>query len=213
MRRRLMAFLTVFTIVLSCGAVQAVDLPQAATSPVAGITFDDPPIPLPVAHNFQIAMQTAASELGLSCRGVESYGWRMQQSEQQRVNAIFTTTVERLRSLGYLVEARTPSSVDRDITVFTAHRRDKDLLVMWSAGELGLVLLMCDAQPATVAGTGRSGLSTPQQKNTLARNFSPIGSWRGTFVCARGISGGTLKITAVSGTHIEGAFQFYATRR
>lgn len=216
MRRRLLAFVAVLCLPMVCGTGKAADLPKAAVSPIAGITFDDPPISLPVAPNFQVAMQAAAGELGLSCGTVESYGWRMQQSEQQRVNTIFTTTVERLRAQNFIMETRAPTTVAHDITVFTAHRRDKDLLAMWSAGELGLVLLLCDAQSlAAPVGANTTFMPPADAGNPTAQNddFTPVGAWEGTFFCARGVSGGRLDINAVDGTQIEGSFNFYATRR
>ena len=102
----------------------ASDLQLATASPLVGFTFDDKPLTLPVQRNFQMAMLTASSELGRSCGKMEAYGWRMNQSEQARVNQIFNSTVDRLRGLGYEVQAQAPSSVSRDITMFTADRSD-----------------------------------------------------------------------------------------
>ena len=49
------------------GGARAADLPLAVGSPLAGIAFDDKPLALPVQENFQMALLTAGSELGLSC--------------------------------------------------------------------------------------------------------------------------------------------------
>src|ERR1700722_19140903 len=125
-------------------SAMANDLPLAAGSPMAGFAFDDRPLLLPVQRNFQMAMLTAGSELGRSCGKMEAYGWRMSASEQQRVNQIFNNTVDRMRGLGYSIEAQAPSSVSKDITMFTADRPDKHFLVMWSAGEIGLVMTLCE---------------------------------------------------------------------
>src|ERR1700677_1050995 len=80
--------------------VAANDLPLAAGSPLVGFSFDDRPLLLPVQRNFQMAMLTASTELGRSCGKMESYGWRMNQSEQARVNQIFQATGDMLRGLG-----------------------------------------------------------------------------------------------------------------
>lgn len=85
--------------------------------------------------------------------------------------------------------------------------------MMWSAGELGLVLLLCDSRSAT-NGAARIGFLMPgKQKSGGEKKFTPLGLWQGTFACAQGLSGGKLNITAVRGKHIEGVFHFYATRR
>jgi len=126
---------------------RAADLPLAAGSPLVGFAFDDRPLLLPVQRNFQMAMLTASSQIGRSCGQMESYGWRMSQTEQRRVNLIFSNTVERLRTLGYSVEAQAPSSISKDITLFTADKASKHFLFMWSAGEIGLVMVLCESSP------------------------------------------------------------------
>lgn len=125
-------------------AAQAVDLPTAAGSPIAGISFDDRPLILPVQRNFQMAMLTASSELGRSCGRMEAYGWRLAGEEQQRVNQIFNNTVDRMRAQGFMVESKAASSISRDVTLFTADRQDKHLIFLWSAGEIGLVMVLCE---------------------------------------------------------------------
>ena len=106
----------------------------AQSSPLSGITFEDQPLQLPVQQNFQMALLTASSELGRSCGKMEAYGWRMKQSEQGRVDQIFNNTVDSLRGLGYVVETQAPSSVSKDVTLFTADRQDRHSMFMWSAG-------------------------------------------------------------------------------
>ncbi len=123
---------------------QTVDLPTAAGSPIAGISFDDRPLLLPVQRNFQMAMLTASSELGRSCGRMEAYGWRLSNEEQKRVNQIFNNTVDRMRAQGFAVESKTANSVSRDVTLFTADRQDKHLIFLWSAGEIGLVMVLCE---------------------------------------------------------------------
>ena len=208
-------------------SVRANDLPLAAGSPLAGITFDDRPLMLPVQRNFQMAMLTAGSELGRSCGRMESYGWRMGQSEQQRVNSIFNSTVDRLRGSGYSVEARASNSVSSDITLFTADRPDRHFIFMWSAGELGLVMVLCESSPpmnsATTAMAApttypqdvvKSKIETPALSKAAAAavaNFSPVGSWVGSYTCAQGYTGATLDITSLKGENFTGTFRFYPT--
>ncbi len=102
--------LAIMLLGLSCVAsmAQAADLPVAAGSPIAGIAFDDRPLMLPVQRNFQMAMLTAGSELGRTCGTMEAYGWRLDQSEQGRVNQIFNNTVDRMRAQGFVVETKSP---------------------------------------------------------------------------------------------------------
>lgn len=219
-------------------SLYAADLPLASKSPLAGFTFDDRPLALPVQQNFQMAMLTASSDLGRSCGKMEAYGWRMKQTEQERVDQVFNNTVDRLRALGYVVEAQAPSSVSRDITLFTADRADKHFIFMWSAGQIGLVMVLCESSPPLVNRTGTaagtvtpgigpsvetfptpqdviaSDLKTPVQqrsrKEAIAR-FTPVGSWAGNYTCMQGYTGGTLQITSLHGENFDGVFRFYPT--
>nr|MDP9127642.1 hypothetical protein [Pseudomonadota bacterium] len=216
---------------------RANDLPLAAGSPLAGFSFDDRPLLLPVQRNFQMAMLTASSQIGRSCGRMESYGWRLGQSEQQRVNLIFSNTVDRLRALGYAVEAQAPSSISHDITLFTADRPTKHFLFMWSAGEIGLVMVLCESSPPLTgrmaAAYGAAATQLPPPQDVLqskletpaptvighGRNsklppdapFSPVGDWVGDFTCLRGYTGGTLHINPFKGEDFEGVFRFYPT--
>ncbi|MDD3287721.1 MAG: hypothetical protein PHX43_01765 [Alphaproteobacteria bacterium] len=128
----------------SVSAARAGDLPVADGSPLAGIAFDDKPLLLPVQRNFQMAMLTASSEIGRGCGAMEAYGWRLNQNEQDRVNQIFNSAVDRMRAQGFAVETRKPNSVARDITMFTADSPEQHLLFMWSAGDIGLVMVLCE---------------------------------------------------------------------
>jgi len=147
------------------GRVQAADMPTAAGSPIAGISFDDRPLMLPVQRNFQMAMLTASSELGRSCGRMEAYGWRLSGDEQQRVNQLFNNTVDRLRAQGFEVETKQASSVSRDVTLFTADRPDKHLILMWSAGEIGLAMVLCE--------TSEPLPPTPEYQTKQAENLQP----------------------------------------
>src|SRR5262249_33491586 len=137
----------VFIALLGFAPARAADLPLANASPLAGFEFDDKPLALPQQENFQMALLTASGELGRSCGKMEAYGWRLKQNEQGRVDQIFNATVDRLRGLGYVVEAQTPASVSRDVTLFTADRPDNHFIFMWSAGEIGLVMTLCQSTP------------------------------------------------------------------
>lgn len=131
--------------------LMADDLQQAASSPLSGIAFDDHPVILPITESFQTAMHDVANDLGKHCGGTEAYGWRLLQTEQQRVNNAFNSAVSKLSELGYTLIPQTPHSATKEVTVFTAEKANKNILIMWSAGDLGLVLLMCDAQNGTAA--------------------------------------------------------------
>lgn len=234
----------VITFVIGCwlavSPAMANDLPQAAGSPTAGITFDDRPLLLPVQRNFQMAMLTASSELGRSCGHIEAYGWRMGANEQERVNQIFNNTVDRMRAQGFVVETKAPNSVSRDVTMFTADRPDKHLIFMWSAGEIGLVMVLCEtsapvgmsAHKLTAPSKSgepvslRSNLETSQaikrQSEALPltrtgkhiiEGFTPVGDWVGSYTCMQGTMGATLHISSVRGDQFEGIFRFYPTSK
>lgn len=235
---KLPAFLkTAFVLLLLLGAVmsplraRAADLPLATSSPLVGVQFDDRPLSLPVQRNFQMAMLTASSELARSCGKMEAYGWRMSQSEQQRVNQIFTTTVDHLHNMGYAVEAQAPTSVSHDITMFTADRADHHFIFMWSAGELGLVMVLCEASaplhyhnatsstpsvqvfqpPQDVVQSTLNTLPNGHVRNASVANFTPVGDWVGGYTCEQGYTGGTLQISHLKGENFDGVFRFYPT--
>lgn len=162
-RLRVLSFLLLALFFLLPGsAAKAADMPTAAGSPIAGITFDDRPLMLPIQRNFQMAMLTASSEMGRSCGRMEAYGWRMQNDEQQRVNQLFNNTVDRMRAQGYVVETKTSNAVSRDVTLFAADRPDRHLIFLWSAGEIGLVMVLCETSPPL------SAISEPRLKNAEA---------------------------------------------
>jgi len=229
MRSLALAALLSFSVMASA-PVLAADLPLAAASPLAGFAFDDRPLQLPPQRNFQMALLTAGSELGRSCGKMEAYGWRMGDTEQQRVNQIFNATVDRLRGLGYSVESQAPSSVSSDITLFTADKADKHLLFMWSAGEIGLVMVLCEtpAPLETQHHTNAPSVQVFEQPNDVVaaelpnsvrstttrasvEHFTPVGDWIGGYTCMQGYTGGTLHITKLTGENFTGFFKFYPT--
>lgn len=136
--------------VLTSPVASAADKLVAENLDLAGISFDDPPLTLPVTPNLQQALNQVAGDIGRHCTASAAYGWRLAQTEQQRVNTIFSNTATRLNAAGYTLAPQTPPSATRDITIFLAQHSDRELLFMWSAGELGLVLLVCDAQSGIV---------------------------------------------------------------
>jgi len=210
---------------------QAGTLPVASSSLLAGIEFDDPPFALPVERNFQMALLSVSGELGRSCGKMEAFGWRMNKREQGRVNGIFKNTVDKLRSEGYAVTPGALKGGSKDVTLFTADRSNRHLLFLWSAGDTGLVLNLCessaplapthspksigpaievfpllgDVSPATrgTFGTPKSGVDPDK--------FTPIGRWVGGYSCAQGYTGGTLRIKSFRGQDFEGVFEFYPT--
>ncbi|MGE0108886.1 MAG: hypothetical protein AB7S81_03870 [Bdellovibrionales bacterium] len=138
------AFMLMLFGVAAAGGASAADLPTASSSPLARIQFSDAPLVLPVQRNFQMAMLTAGSELGRSCGTLESYGWRLDRQEQGRVNQIFNNAVDQIRAQGFTVETQQVSAVSEDVTLFTADRADRHMLFLWSAGDIGLVLVLCE---------------------------------------------------------------------
>jgi len=224
--------LLIALLLLACaGPLRAADLPLAAGSPLVGFSFDDRPLMLPVQQNFQMALLTASGELGRSCGKMEAYGWRMRQNEQQRVNQIFNNTVDRLRGLGYVVESQAPSSLSRDVTLFTVDRPEHHFIFMWSAGEIGLVMVLCESTPPLINKNATEAYASPMPdvRNYPATGavvsselkkvshddgrFTPIGHWAGSYTCAQGYTGGTLDVTSLKGEKFEGTFSFYPTRR
>lgn len=217
------------------------DMPTAAGSPIAGISFDDRPLLLPVQRNFQMAMLTVSSELGRTCGRMEAYGWRTEAAEQDRVNQIFNNTVDRMRAQGYAVESKSSNAVSRDVTLFSADRSDRHLIFLWSAGEIGLVMVLCEtsaplspiplntareteaSQPATfpshlpMAETVRTSKQPAATVSSATRpmhaSFSPVGTWVGTYTCAQGTTGATFQIDHVKGDQFEGSFSFYPTTK
>ncbi|MDR3425561.1 MAG: hypothetical protein P4M13_10910 [Alphaproteobacteria bacterium] len=234
MKAVLAAVLAVFILGFFAQA-RAADLPLAAASPLTGVAFDDRPLMLPVQRNFQMAMLTAGSELGRSCGRMEAYGWRMSQTEQARVNQIFNNTVDRLRLLGYTIAPQTLTSVSKDITLFTADRANKHFLFLWSAGELGLVLNLCETTaPAPSYAHAAASLvpsvqvfpvpiddipparfdASDKTKGMIGgEGFSPVGEWVGSYTCAQGLTGGSLQIGRLRGEDFDGVFKFYPTEK
>ena len=161
-----------------CAPALAADLNLATGSPSVGFTFDDKPLSLPVQENFQMALLTASGELGRTCGKTEAYGWRMKQSEQERVDQIFSSTVDRLRALGYVVETQTPASISHDVTLFSADKPDKHFIFMWSAGEIGLVMVLCESSPPLM---NHNGTASYVGENPSVKSFSGPGRGGGRF--------------------------------
>lgn len=219
-----------FTLLLGSAAwgAQAGELPLVSRSPLTGIVFEDRPLALPLQINFRMAMLSASTELGRSCDKMEAYGWRMSSSEQGRVDQIFNSTVEHMRHQGYYIQSEAPAAISRDITIFTADRLSQHYIFMWSAGEVGLVMVACESSPpltlrsAMIAGKNRAEntltaqdvLQVPSaaQPATTKGDFTPIGVWKGEYTCSpQGYTGATLQIARMKGNDFEGEFHFYPT--
>lgn len=225
-----------------CAPAQATDLVQAHVSPLSGMVFDDPPYDLPVERNFQMALLAASSELGRSCGKMEAYGWRMNKNEQSRVNSIFNNAVERLSSAGYAVEPATLKVDSNEITVFTVDRPNKHFMFLWSAGDPGLVLNLCETNaplssthkplvqatpPVQVYPVNHEDSPVPSPVAILVKRksargnesagapgaFSPVGRWIGGYTCSQGYTGGVLDIKTVKGSDFKGVFEFYSTHK
>lgn len=121
-------------------------LRRVSFSEISGVTFDDQPLRLSASEPFRRSLDTVSFELGRPCKNQEYLGWPMQQSEQTRVDHIFEATNERLKLRGYNLQPQKARSVGSDVSAFTADNGDKRLLGIWSAGDVGLLLLMCDSE-------------------------------------------------------------------
>ncbi len=212
-------------------SVRAADLPLASSSPLTGVAFDDRPMVMPEQRDFKIAMISASSELKRSCGKMETYGWRMSQTEQARVNQIFNNTVDRLRLLGFSITPHTLKTVSKDITLFTADRQDKRFVFLWSAGDVGLVLNLCETSGAAASADAAPGprsvgvFSAPMEsapsksakttmklvKSSNTDNFSPAGTWEGNYICNGAYTGATFKLKNLRGRDFDGVFDFYPT--
>lgn len=227
-RRQLCAVLVGLFLGSMALRVQANELPLASRSAMMGITFEDRPLALPLQVNFRMAMLSASTELGRSCGKMEAYGWRMASSEQGRADQIFNATVEHMRNQGYFIQSETPAAVSRDITIFTADRLNQHFIFMWSAGEIGLVMVACESSPPltgrAVMAAGRRRAENPLAAQDVVQGpptgknepikgaFTPVGVWKGEYTCLpQGYTGATLQITRMKGDDFEGEFHFYPT--
>lgn len=227
-------FLGFSALVAAFGSVEGMtafagDLPLISKSPAAGVTFEDRPFQLPIQDNFKTALTTASGELGRTCGKMEAYGWKLASTDQGRVNDIFNNTADRLRGLGYDVESQSLPSVSQDITTYTADRTGKHFLFMWSAGEVGLVMTLCETSgPAAMRASEEEASIPPRTSNNLSKfdmaasitsrklgpaNFSPAGRWVGDYICAQGYTGVTVDIDHYHNQHFDGVFHFYPTAK
>ena len=205
------------------GELQMRELPRAASSSVSNITFADAPKRLPIDTRFSQAIQTVAFNLSLACRQIEAYGWTLKPSEQSRVDAIFTDAATQLANYGYVVKPQNPVSAAEDITVYTATRPNAPndhILFMWSAGDAGLLLLMCDAKGSgeeAATATASRAPSLPENVPYIDTNPTRlVGEWMGRYTCrSQGPTTATLTITKahLGANHddhqLDGVFSFY----
>ncbi len=131
-------------------------LERTSASLVCGVTFDDQPLRMAESDTFRRAIDTVAFELKRPCRAHEYLGWPLAQSEQDRVDRIFGDTIAKLRLRGFSIQPQSPAAAGTDVSVFTADRMDgiynRHVLGLWSAGDAGLLLLMCETDvPAAAA--------------------------------------------------------------
>lgn len=119
-------------------------LRRVSYSEISGVTFDDQPLRLSASEPFRRSLDTVSFELGRPCKNQEYIGWPLRQSEQNRVDNIFEETNEKLKLRGYNLQPQKARSVGSDVSAFTADMPGKKLLGIWSAGDVGLLLLMCD---------------------------------------------------------------------
>lgn len=159
----------------SAPSTNAAALTRINASEVAGVSFDDQPLRMPDSEAFRRSLDTVSFELGRPCRTQEHLGWPLQQSEQARVNAIFNDTLARLRARGFGITPQNPHAAGKDVSVFTADRFDRHILGIWSAGDVGLLLLLCDTEmpkeykTAPVKGGGEVALVKPSGKRAARK--------------------------------------------
>jgi hypothetical protein len=143
-------------------------LERASASQLSGVTFDDQPLRMPESESFRRSIDTVAFELGRPCRAREFLGWPLQQTEQTRVDRIFGETIEKFRQRGFTVLPHQPKAAGADISVFTADRTtgefDRHILGLWSAGDVGLLLMLCD----TEAPPGTAKKAAPEKEKKAA---------------------------------------------
>lgn len=221
---------------LHAGELRTRPLATTSTSSVTGINFAEPATSLPIDTRFSQSIQTVAFDLGLTCGQIEALGWSMGAHDQARVDALFTNTAVELNKLGYRVTPQDPSVAAEDITVYTATQADDTnahKLFVWSAGDAGLLLLVCDAkgqlagqQTTTLGGVGSgmrdegasSGFGSYQSTPADIDPKKLIGVWEGTYTCrSQGQTGGRLTISKVSASGaenehaVEGLLDFFPT--
>lgn len=217
--------------------LQARPLATTSTSTVSGVTFAEPAASLPIDTRFSQSIQTVAFDLGLTCGQIEALGWSMRANDQARVDNLFTNTAVELNRLGYTVTPQDPAAAAEDITVYTATARDdkrSHKLFVWSAGDAGLLLLMCDAkgqlakdngtatlQPSGMQGDmvddSPAGFGSYQSAPATIDPKKLVGVWEGTYTCrSQGQTGGRLTISRVKASsadehNVEGTLNFFPT--
>jgi hypothetical protein len=121
-------------------------LRRVSYSDLSGVTFADQPLRMNASEAFRRSLDTVSFELGRPCKNQEYLGWPLAQNEQSRVDRIFEETNAKFKLRGYNLQPHKPRSVGSDVSAFTADRGDSKILGIWSAGDVGLLLLLCDAQ-------------------------------------------------------------------
>jgi hypothetical protein len=148
-------------------------LKRVSYSELSGVTFSDQPLLMAESEAFRRSLDTVGFELGMPCReGVREYlGWPLQQTEQERVNRIFEETNDKFKVRGYTLLPRSPRSVGADVSVFTIARPEKQVLGIWSAGDTGLLLLLCETQvnPTTSKAITAKSVTKKAKKKTPAK--------------------------------------------
>ncbi|MDX1921950.1 MAG: hypothetical protein SFW65_02330 [Alphaproteobacteria bacterium] len=148
-------------------------LRRASYSDISGVTFDDQPLRMNASEAFRRSLDTVSFELGRPCKTQEYFGWPMQQSEQARVDRIFEETNAKFKLRGYNLQPKKPRSVGSDVAAFTADRSNKRILGIWSAGDVGLLLLMCDSDvPAATAAKAKPDAALSKKKLRKAKKKS-----------------------------------------
>ena len=74
---------------------------------------------------------------------MKAYGWRITKKEQGRANGIFNVAVASIKVDGLAVDEAKSPAVSNDITLLKVTGQNRNVLMIWSAGTLGLVLAEC----------------------------------------------------------------------
>ena len=129
----------------------------AKSSPLAKITFSEPPYVLDDDGTFAGTMERIGKEVSRPCGAVENYAWEFRETDagkqQQHAMAVYEATMKALEQAGYKVaEKRVRAIPDPETLVFTADRKDTMITLLWSPVKDAAILLICDSSAGAKPG-------------------------------------------------------------
>jgi len=129
---------------------------RAKGSPLAQVLFPEPARMLDDDGSFAETMQRVGQELSRRCGTVESFVWdfrgRPAEEQQRGAVTVYEATMREMEKAGYKLAEKTVRSIpDPETLVYTADRKDKHLLMLWSPLPDAAFLLICDAAEAAKA--------------------------------------------------------------